>query len=167
MADSTLTVSPYAYFKTRFYVNENRILQFREVYRRLSKIDHFDGHQIDQRALLDAAQELGIQSDTYEYQQLLQECVQYENEDDTFGCINLRRPDSRSLPRLPSLPSTTAPSTEQPRLKPEVKVDLADNASTNLKEIQCVLTLKRREKIVDDFLYNQLLRVVKETGANG
>lgn len=60
-----------------------------------------------------------------------------------------------------------APTIEPPRLEPEAKIDLPDNGLTILKEIQCVLTLKRREKIVDDFLYDQLLRVVKETGANG
>lgn len=71
MANAALKVPPNRYFKTRFSVNENHISEFRDVYRKLSKVNNFDGHEIDQRALLETAQQLGIQSDTDEDRKIL------------------------------------------------------------------------------------------------
>ena len=65
MFDCRITVdirmkSADVYFKPHILVDENRV----RTYRRLSKIDSFDEHEIDQRSLLQAAEELQIKTDS-------------------------------------------------------------------------------------------------------
>ena len=88
------TVYSLHIFQIRFwYHNENKIKAFRNLYRTLTKIDQFNDHEINQTSLLNAAQKLGIQADSDDFEELLQECVKYDDLENTFLCVNIRIQD--------------------------------------------------------------------------
>jgi hypothetical protein len=162
MAARVLTITPDVYFKSGITLNENNIINFRDLYRTLSKIDQFDGHEIDETSLLNAAQQLGIQADSDEYRGLLQECIQYEELETTFNNVDIRI--QGPLEQLSfSLPPSTGSSA--PRSKSEFATERAkeDKVPTILTEIECVITIKHRGKDVNDFLHTYLLQIVKKT----
>ena len=88
MTTCELTNTPDRYFMSDISLNEDNIKIFRNLYRELSKVDCFDGHDIDMASLLNAAQQLGIQADSEDHQGILQECVKYEDEETTFLCAD-------------------------------------------------------------------------------
>ena len=165
MVDRVALISPHVYFKTSFRVNENNVQTFRDLYRRLSRIDRFDGHEIDQISLRNAARQLGIQADSDDHQKVLQTCVQFENIEQTFLYVDINCQDSVPA-QLLNRPSTTDSLGQHPRQKSEVRPAVADAAPTVLKEIQCMLTVKRGGELVNQFLQNYLLQIVKQTGKN-
>jgi hypothetical protein len=153
MTAHNLTNTPYRYFKGVLRVNEENIKTFRARYRELTKIVHFDGHDIDKVSLLNAAQQLGIQADLDDYQEILQECVKYEDEEQVFLCVDLRIQGSVQHLSL-GLPPTTVTLPERSK---------EDKIPTILTEVKCILTIKHRGKDVNDFLNTFLLQVVKQT----
>jgi hypothetical protein len=162
MAARILTVTPHMYFKSGITLNENNIITFRDLYRKLSKIDQFDGHEIDETSLINAAQQLRIQADSNDYRVLLRECVQYEDIELTFQCVDtvIQGPVQQlSL----SLPPTTASTTQRPKSELAVERSKEDQVPTILTEVECVLTIKHRGKDVHDFLRTYLLQVFKQT----
>lgn len=160
MATNVILITPYVYFKSGFDVNEKNIKAFRNLYRTLAEINQFDDHEINERLLANAAQRLGIQADSDDYQEFLRECVKYDDLENTFLCVNIRIQGSVE-PEPINSPSTTAPTTQHSESKSKVEKQTENNIPTILSEIDCVLTIKCREKEVDDFLQKYLLQVVK------
>ena len=156
MPTPKLNVTPGKYFKPSISLNEDNVRTFRHLYRTLSTIDHFDGHDIDENALLNAAQQLGIQADLNDYQEILRECVKYEDDEQTFLCVDIRI--QGSVQQLLVDPPPT-PSLTSERL-------IEDKAPRILTDIKCVLVIKHRGKDVNDFLRTFLLHIVKETSTH-
>lgn len=142
MATSVPSVPPHVYFKSGFDVNENNIKAFRNLYRQLAKIEQFNDHEIDETSLLNAAQRLGIQADSDDHREFLQECLKYDDMQTTFLCVNIRI--QGSVEPTPTNP----PPTRTP-------------VPTVVSDIDCVITIKRRDKEIDEFLHKYLLQVVK------
>jgi hypothetical protein len=157
MATCNLTITPDRYFKSGISLIEENIKVFRDLYRKLSKTDNFDGHDIDKTLLLNAAQQLGIQADLDEYQQILEECVKYEDEEQTFLCVDIQIQGSVQCLSL-RLPSTPTPMSERSK---------EDTVPTILTEVKCVLIIKRQGKDVNEFLHTFLLQIVKKTSLSG
>lgn len=157
MSDPILKIAPHAYFKTGIIWNEKNINTFRYLYRTLSKIDTFDGHDIDEASLINAAQQLGIQADLNDHRNLLQECVKYEDMDTTLLCVGILIEGSVQLTSISLPPARTAqtPQQSEEHLRPTI-----------LTEIQCIITIKRRGNDIDDFLNRYLLQIVKKTNTN-
>jgi hypothetical protein len=161
MAACVLTITPDVYFKSDITLNENNIITFRDLYRTLSKIDRFDGHEIDETSLLNTAEQLGIQADSDNYRILLRECVKYEDIEQTFLCVDILIQGSVQQLSL-GVASTTASLTQQPKSELAAERSKEDKIPTVLTEIKCVLTIKHRGKDVHDFLHTYLLQVVKK-----
>jgi hypothetical protein len=162
MTSHALTITPDVYFKPGIIVNENNVTTFRDLYRTLSKIEQFDGHEVDETSLLNAAQQLGIKADSDEYQEILRESVKYEDIEQTFWCVGIRIKGSVQQLSL-SLPSTTAPPTQRSTSGSTAERPKEDKTPTILTEIECVLIIKQRGKEMDDFLRSHLLQIVKQT----
>ena len=156
MATGNLQITPDRYFMSGISLNEDNIKNFRNLYRELSKVGCFDGHNIDIASLLNAAQQLGIQADTEDYQGILQECVKYENEENTFLCVNIwiQGPIKQDLMSISHI------SLSSPKLSKE------NEPPTNLMEVKCVLIIKRQAKEINEFLQNFLLKTVKKINSN-
>ncbi|CAF3867114.1 unnamed protein product [Rotaria sp. Silwood1] len=152
MTHHNLTITPDRYFKSGISLNEENIKSFRDLYRKLSKTNQFDGHEIDKTSLLKAAQQLGIQADLNDYQEILQECVKYEDEEQTFLCVDIRIQGSVQQLSL-GLRSISAPTS---------KPSKEDQVPKILTEVKCVLIIKRQGKDVNDFLHTFLLQIVKK-----
>ncbi|CAF4550433.1 unnamed protein product [Rotaria sp. Silwood2] len=152
MTTHNLTITPDRYFKPGISLNEANIKTFRDLYRRLSKVNKFDGHDVDKTSLLKAAQQLGIQADLDDHQEILQECVKYEDDEQTFLCVDIRIQGSvqqLSLGLHSIRPSASESSKE-------------DKVPTILTEVKCVLIIKRQGKDMNDFLHTFLLQIVKK-----
>ncbi|CAF3180976.1 unnamed protein product [Rotaria sp. Silwood2] len=152
MTTHNLTITPDRYFKPGISLNEANIKTFRDLYRRLSKVNKFDGHDVDKTSLLKAAQQLGIQADLDDHQEKLQECVKYEDDEKTFSCVDIRIQGSvqqLSLGLHSIRPSASESSKE-------------DKVPTILTEVKCVLIIKRQGKDMNDFLHTFLLQIVKK-----
>ena len=160
MTDSITLITPNAYFKSGFDVNENNIKAFRHLYRTLTKIDQFNDHETDETSLLNAAQRLGIQADSDDHRELLEECVKYDDMENTFLCVNIRI-QGPVEPSPTSFPPITARTTQHSKSESKVEKRTENKTPTTLAEIDCVLTIKCREKQVDNFLHKYLLQVVK------
>ena len=159
-------VTPHEYFKTDIIVNQNNINTFRNLYRTLSKIDTFDGHDIDETSLINAAQQLHIQADLDDHRKLLCECVKREDMENTLLSVGVSIAGSVQ-PISIILPPATAATTPQ-HSKYDVTAERSEEYErpTILSDIQCIITIKRRGKDIDDFLNTYLLQIVKKTNEN-
>jgi hypothetical protein len=161
MATNISTNTPDKYFKSDISVNEENIKTFRDRYRTLSKIDRFGGHDIDETALLNAAEQLSIKADLNEYKEILKECVKYENEEQTFLFVGLKIQgpvQQMSFSPSPAPPPISVPTTEQSN---------NNNIPKILTEIDCAVMVKQQGKYVDDFLQTFLLQVVTQNDTHG
>ena len=156
MASSLPRITPSLYFKPGLSVNEEHVNAFRDLYRTLSKIDRFDGHAIDERSLINAAQQLGVQAESDDERDILGHALQYDDEESTFECLDVRIGYTRTLPS-PVRPLTLATAADQSK---------DDGEPTRLTEIKCVLFIKRGADEVVDFLRTFLLQIPGDINRN-
>ena len=165
MTDGRTLITPHVYFKSGFDVNEDNIEAFRNLYRTLANIHQFNDHEIDQTSLITAAKRLGIQADSDDSRELLQECVKYDDTENTFLCVNIRIQGSVEQSPI-NVPLNTVPTTQHSNAQPNVERRTENNIPTILSEIDCVLTIKYREKEVDDFLHKYFLQIINASSTN-
>lgn len=152
MTDYSLTITPVVYFKSDNDLNAENITTFRNCYRSLSKIDTFDDHIIDETSLLNAAKQLRIQADSLEHQDVLRECVKYDDMSNTLLCVRVLISDYVRQRPL-----------EQYSISEPIVNDSTENEVPQiLKEIKCIVIIKQQKKQINDFLNDYLLQVVQE-----
>lgn len=152
MTDYSLTITPVVYFKSDNDLNAENITTFRNCYRSLSKIDTFDDHIIDETSLLNAAKQLRIQADSLEHQDLLRECVKYDDISNALLCVRVLINDS----------VRQRPLEQYSISEPIVNDSIENEVPQILKEIKCIVIIKQQKKEINDFLNDYLLQVVQE-----
>lgn len=147
---------------TDININEDYVEKFRDAYRRLSEVDHFDEHHINEDALCDAAREIKLKNNSDFDRKLLRECVKSEDIEMVFlNVITLYHNEMHML-QIRSTPIVSPPA-QHPPSQLNIKTASVDDKHSTLTEILCKLTIKRWDVAVHDFVTNYLLRDVSET----
>ena len=149
-------ITPSLYFKPGYSLDEGHVNAFRDLYRRLSEVDRFGEHAINRSSLIEAAQQLGVKADSDDERDVLTFCVQHDDDETTFECLDVRIGCTQILPS-PVRPLTLATTPDQPE---------QDGEPARLTEIKCVLVIKRQAEDVNDFLRTFLLQIPKDPNGN-
>ena len=154
MATSNATITPAQYFKPGYSLNEANVTTFRDLYRTLAKTDRFDGQEIDPNSLIVAAQQLGIRVDSDNDQDILKYCVQFDDDENTFQCVEARIGYPVSLP------------VDDRAVAPASAPDQPEGEPASVTEIKCVLFIKRQADEIVDFLRTFLLSIPGHINGN-
>lgn len=161
MTAASEAISPCDYFKTDFSVNEENVQRFREHYRRLSKVEHFHEDNMNEQAILSAAEQLGIQTRSETQLNILRDCVRYEDIQQAFLCVEMQvqgpvQPLSTHSFTSPSSSTSTSTWTSTDNSPP-----------VELTEVESILFVKRAHNAVKGFVKEFLLQQVKKDSRNG
>lgn len=162
MASMNEAINPYNYFKVGFSVNEANVQTFREHYRRLANVEVFHEDNMNEEALLNAAQQLGIQTGSEIYQNILRDCVRYEDIEQALLCVDMQV-------QGPVQPLSTISPTPPLAAAPEGRLSSSTDNSppVELTMVESILFLKRSNNVVKQFVEEFFLQKVKKDRRNG
>ena len=159
MASFVQKVSIYDYFKAGISVNEENVATFRVLYQDLSKINKFDGHDVNEIILDNTAEQLRIQIDSDIDRAILRACICHDDLEQVLNCLDLLLQNQQE-PLSSNIPMTQTSSSPDDASKISSEGLQDEQVPIKLEEIECKMIVKNRTKEVDIFIQTFLLQVI-------
>ncbi|CAF0787182.1 unnamed protein product [Adineta ricciae] len=152
MASALPKVSVYEYFKSGLSVSDGKVIAFRDCYAEITSIDQFDGHVVNETALDNTSERLGIQVGSDVDRDILHTCIRQDDLEQVLDSLSIIL---QSQPQ--ASPSDASGTQTTSATVPQQSQD--EETPTELTEVECITIVKNRTNEVDTFIETFLLQV--------